>query len=90
MKTDAQEAGEEPEHTVMTIRRQPFAFIIRTGGRIMSDSKDVEIVTAKSSGIVKFSSHTFFPGVKVAGSSTYFQFPASSLPTTIPDSGSCR
>lgn len=65
IEPDPHEAGEEPEHTVMTIKKQPFAFVIRTGGRIMSDSKDVEIVTAKSSGIVKFTSHTFFPGVKV-------------------------
>lgn len=79
IETDAQEAGEEPEHTVMTIRRQPFAFIIRTGGRIMSDSKDVEIVTAKSSGIVKFSSHTFFPGVKVARKQHLFSISGEQL-----------
>ena len=78
-EAEAQEAGEEPEHTVMTIRRQPFAFVIRTGGRIISDSKDVEIITAKSSGIVKFSSHTFFPGVKVARKQHLFSISGEQL-----------
>jgi len=78
-ETEAAEAAAEPEHTVMTIRKQPFAFVIRTGGRIISDSKDVEIITAKSSGIVKFSSHTFFPGVKVARKQHLFSISGEQL-----------
>ena len=78
-EAEPQEAGEEPEHTVITIRRQPFAFVIRTGGRIISDSKDVEIITSKSSGIVKFSSHTFFPGVKVARKQHLFSISGEQL-----------
>jgi RND family efflux transporter MFP subunit len=50
---------------VITLKKQPFAFIVKTGGRIMVDRKDIQIVSAKSSGIVKFVDHFLFPGVKI-------------------------
>jgi cobalt-zinc-cadmium efflux system membrane fusion protein len=52
-----------PEHTVITLKKQDFAFTVRTGGRIMVDKKAISIVTAKSSGIVRFRDHLLFPGV---------------------------
>lgn len=79
VESDISEAAAEPEHTVITIKKQPFAFVIRTGGRIMTDSKDIGIITAKSSGIVKFSSHTFFPGVKVARNQQLFSISGEQL-----------
>jgi RND family efflux transporter MFP subunit len=57
--------GIDTDHTVMKITKQPFSFIVKTGGRIMVDSKDIIIITAKSSGIVKFTDHFLFPGVKL-------------------------
>ncbi|MFZ0280384.1 MAG: efflux RND transporter periplasmic adaptor subunit, partial [Bacteroidales bacterium] len=54
----------EPVHSVLTLKKQPFSFVIRTGGRILVDSKDIVVITAKSSGIVKFSDHFIFPGVR--------------------------
>jgi RND family efflux transporter MFP subunit len=62
--TEIHEKEYESNHTVITLKKQPFSFVIRAGGRIMVDSKDIEIITAKSSGIVKFSDHFLFPGVK--------------------------
>ncbi len=79
VESDTFEAAAEPEHTVIKIMRQPFAFVIRTGGRIMNDSKDIEIITAKSSGIVKFSSHTFFPGVKTGRKQHLFSISGEQL-----------
>lgn len=55
----------ETDHTVITIKKQAFSVIVKTGGRIMVDSKDIEIITAKSSGIVKFIDHFLFPGVRI-------------------------
>ena len=58
------EGAAEPVHSVVTLKKQPFSFVIRTGGRILVDSKDIVVITAKSSGIVKFSDHFLFPGVR--------------------------
>jgi hypothetical protein len=54
------------DHTILSITRQPFVFVVKTGGRIMVDSKDIVVITAKSSGIVKFTDHFLFPGVKLS------------------------
>jgi cobalt-zinc-cadmium efflux system membrane fusion protein len=66
--TDAH-GGEKPatgaaEHTIVKLKKQPFSFVLRTGGMILTDSKDIIVITAKSSGILKFSDHFLFPGVK--------------------------
>ncbi len=79
VKSDTNEIGSEPDHTVLIVKKQNFAFGIRTGGRIMVDSKDVEIVTAKSSGIVKFSDHFLFPGVKVSKTQKLFALSGQQL-----------
>ena len=60
------------EYQILTIRKQPFAFTLRTGGRIMVDSKDILIITAKSSGLVKLKSDYLFPGVKISKGETLF------------------
>jgi cobalt-zinc-cadmium efflux system membrane fusion protein len=54
------------DYSILTLRRRPFAFVLRTGGRILVDSKDLLIITAKSSGLVKISDDYLFPGVKIS------------------------
>ncbi len=54
------------DYTILTLRKQPFAFTLRTGGRILVDSKDLLIITAKSSGLVKLKDDYLFPGVKIS------------------------
>jgi RND family efflux transporter MFP subunit len=70
--TPVHETSAKPDHSVMTLKKQSFASVIRTSGRIMVDSKDVTIVTAKSSGIIKFIDHYLFPGVKIAAGQVLF------------------
>jgi cobalt-zinc-cadmium efflux system membrane fusion protein len=77
--TGENENHPEPDHTVLTISKQPFSFVIHTGGRIMADSKDIEIITAKSSGIVKFGDHFLFPGVRAVRGQTLFTLPGEQL-----------
>jgi RND family efflux transporter MFP subunit len=43
----------------------PFNAVIRTSGIIMVDSRDEVAITAGTSGIVEFTDHFLFPGVKV-------------------------
>jgi cobalt-zinc-cadmium efflux system membrane fusion protein len=52
-------------YQILTLRKQPFAFTLRTGGRIMADRKDVLVITAKSSGLVRFRDNYLFPGVRI-------------------------
>ena len=73
------ESSEDPGHTILTIKKRPFSFVIRTGGRIMADSKDIEIITAKSSGIVKFGDHFLFPGVRALKGQLLFTLPGEQL-----------
>ncbi len=53
------------DHEVMTLKKQPFTSVIKTGGRIMVDTKDIEVIIARSSGIVRYIDHFLFPGVKI-------------------------
>jgi len=69
----------EQNHTVLSIKKQPFSFVIRTGGRILVDSKDIKVVTAKSPGIVKFSDHFLFPGVRAAKGQKLFTLSGEQL-----------
>lgn len=62
---DDHEKHAEPDHTVIRLEKQPFSYVIRTGGKIMAGSKDIEVITAKSAGIVKFSNNSLFTGIKV-------------------------
>jgi len=74
-----EETAEDNDHTVITLKKQPFAFIVKTGGRIMVDRKDIIIVTAKSSGIVKFIDHFLFPGVKISTGQQLFTISGDQL-----------
>ncbi|HUX57218.1 MAG TPA: efflux RND transporter periplasmic adaptor subunit [Bacteroidales bacterium] len=67
------------DHTMITIKKQPFAFVVKTGGRIMVDSKDIIVITAKSSGIVKFIDHFLFPGVKISRGQQLFTISGKQL-----------
>ncbi len=67
------------DHTVMTLKKEPFSFVIKAGGMIMTDSKGIEIITAKSSGIVKLSEHFLFPGVKTVRGQHLFTISGSQL-----------
>jgi cobalt-zinc-cadmium efflux system membrane fusion protein len=69
----------QAEHTVITLKKQPFAFVVKTGGRIMVDSKDIEVITAKSSGIIKFIDHFLFPGVKISRGQQLFTISGDQL-----------
>ena len=73
------ESGDEPVHTVLTIKRKPFSYVIRTGGRIMVDSKDILVITAKTSGIVKFTDHFLFPGVRAPKGKALFTLSGEQL-----------
>jgi RND family efflux transporter MFP subunit len=57
---------------ISLLRKQPFAFTLRTGGRIIADNKDVVIITSKSSGLARFSDNYLFPGVRVTRGQTLF------------------
>ncbi len=61
------------------LRKQPFAFTVRSGGRIIADNKDVVIITAKSSGLVRFSTDYLYPGVTVSGGQTLFTVSGENL-----------
>jgi RND family efflux transporter MFP subunit len=53
-------------YKIITLTKQPFALTIKTGGVIMSDNKDILLITAKSPGLVRFRKNYLFPGVKVS------------------------
>ena len=75
----AEDTKATTDHTVTTIKRQPFAFVVKTGGRIMVDSKDIILITAKSSGIVKFIDHLLLPGVKISKGQQLFTISGEQL-----------
>lgn len=66
-------------YTVLELERQPFSFTLRTSGRIQVDSRDVVIVTAKSSGLVRMNDDYLFPGVKVAQGDVLFTISGEQL-----------
>ncbi len=66
-------------YRIITLTRQPFAFTIKTGGMIMSDNKDILLVTAKTPGLVKFSNSYLFPGVKVSRGQNLFTISGEQL-----------
>lgn len=72
-------AGLNTGRTVIALKRQPFSPVIRTGGIILTDSKDIIVVTAKSSGILKFSNHFVFPGVKTVDGQLLFTISGEEL-----------
>ena len=54
------------DYTILKLAKRPFAFTLKTGGRILVDSKDLLVITAKSSGLVKISDDYLFPGVRIS------------------------
>jgi len=65
-------SGDSSGYRIIKLTRQPFAFTLKTGGVIMSDNKDILLITAKSPGLVKFSNNYLFPGVKVTRGQNLF------------------
>ncbi len=77
--SDEQEPRDSSGYSIMTVKRQPFAFSLKTGGMIMADNKDVLQITAKSPGLVKFSNSHLFPGVKVSRGQNLFTISGEQL-----------
>lgn len=69
---DLEHSAHSSGYKIITLTRQPFAFAHKTGGMIMSDNKDILLITAKSPGLVKFSNNYLFPGVKVTRGQNLF------------------
>lgn len=65
-KTNVEEELHEPDHTVLELKRQKFAFIVETGGMLISSGKDHQVVSAKSPGVVKFQGKYILPGINVS------------------------
>ncbi len=78
---DDHDHSDLPEHTVIVTKRQPFSFVIRAGGTILPDSKDVINVTSKASGIVRLTDHFLFPGMKVKKGAPLFMITGDELTT---------
>jgi cobalt-zinc-cadmium efflux system membrane fusion protein len=57
---------QEPDHTVLVLKKQKFAFIVETGGMLISSGKDHQVVSAKSPGIVNFHGKYILPGTTVS------------------------
>lgn len=70
---------EIPEHTAITLKRQEFSFIVRAGGTILPDSKDIINVTSKTSGIVRLTDHFLFQGMKVKRGTPLFTISGDEL-----------
>lgn len=66
-------------YSLMSVKKQPFSFILRTGGRISVDSRDIVIITAKSSGLVKMQDDYLFPGIRVAKGDVLFTISGEQL-----------
>ena len=76
---DQKEAPDNTGYSLLAIKKQPFAFALRTGGQIMVDSRDIIIISAKSSGIVKFKDDFLFPGVTTARGQILFNLSGEQL-----------
>ncbi|MCJ7448835.1 MAG: efflux RND transporter periplasmic adaptor subunit [Bacteroidales bacterium] len=74
-----EEASDITDYTLLTIKKQPFAFALRTGGQIMVDSRDIIIISAKSSGILKFRDDFLFPGVRTTRGQELFNLAGEQL-----------
>jgi RND family efflux transporter MFP subunit len=74
-ETEGEIAGIE----LTRIEKKPFKSVVKSGGIIITDSKDLIVVTSKSSGIVKLSSHFLFPGVKTSKGQLLFTISGDDL-----------
>jgi RND family efflux transporter MFP subunit len=66
-------------YKLLKLEKQPFSFVLRTGGRITVDSRDIVFVTARSSGLIKLSNHYLFPGVRISGGEVLFTISGEQL-----------
>jgi membrane fusion protein, heavy metal efflux system len=66
-------------YTLLTLAKQPFSFVLRTGGRITVDSRDVVIITSRSSGIIKLSNDYLFPGIRISAGEVLFTISGEQL-----------
>jgi len=57
---------------VITLRKQPFAFVLKTGGTIIGDNKDIVVLSSKTAGVVRFRENPLYPGVKVVRGQALF------------------
>ncbi len=78
-KDTIEATNKNDDHTVLTLKKQTFAFVVKASGRIQVDSKDIIVITAKSSGIVKFIDHFLFPGVKISKGQKLFTISGEQL-----------
>jgi len=62
-----------------TIHKGNFSFTLKTGGEILADNKNLSVITAKSSGIVRFSDRLLFQGVKVEAGRILFTVSGENL-----------
>ncbi|MFO7575117.1 MAG: efflux RND transporter periplasmic adaptor subunit [Bacteroidales bacterium] len=77
--TTGAEAHDSAHVEIITLTRQPFAFVLKTGGRIMADNRDLITITSKSSGLVKFSEKFLLPGVKITRGQSLFNVTGEQL-----------
>jgi RND family efflux transporter MFP subunit len=66
-------------YTLITLEKQPFSFVLRTGGRITVDSRDVVFITSRSSGIIKLSNDYLFPGIRISAGEILFTISGEQL-----------
>ncbi|NMB52781.1 MAG: hypothetical protein GX999_10670 [Bacteroidales bacterium] len=50
---EGEHSGDSSGYSIITLKRRPFVFALRAGGMIMADNKDVQLITAKTPGLVK-------------------------------------
>lgn len=62
-----------------TICKGNISFTLKTGGEILADKKNISVITAKSSGIVRFSDRFLFQGVKVNAGDILFTVSGENL-----------
>ncbi|HUS86757.1 MAG TPA: HlyD family efflux transporter periplasmic adaptor subunit [Bacteroidales bacterium] len=67
------------QHTVIPLQKRNFRSVLKTSGQILVDKKDEIIITAKSPGIVRFSDHFLFAGVRIDKEQTLFSVSGESM-----------
>jgi RND family efflux transporter MFP subunit len=66
-------------YRLLKLAKQPFSFVLRTGGRITVDSRDIVFITARSSGLVKLSNDYLFPGIRISNGEVLFTISGEQL-----------
>ncbi len=69
-----------PEHSVIKLKKEDFAFSVHTGGRISADNKSVIMITSNSSGIVRFYDRYLVPGSRIRTGAQLFTISGDQLP----------